>query len=580
MKALLKGTSARLPYGLYDANAMFEYPAVYEYDEAHQQVLESVYENCADTPDWRFSKMRYNQEVYCYYYSAVGGTVRSAYSYYYYYDLFCHDIVGECMDPLPGGTWAQAAELYPAPEGVNGAYYSAEYLSSWDALFGWTPRTDGSRVYGQHATCACCRCTQHKVEEVSCDAPVFEGSSYYSSGLDLEPAAESCDGQYMWTDLGYATLVTHTLLASMEQRLGTPIRPGYCLHNESLPLAVSTAGSILTSIDYYVEFSANHSNYAAFVEGDVCTDHPKFLDRYGHSCETYEQFSPPASDEVSWCNQDFSVGGVHATTECCFCGGGVMNQEQVHEFMWSGYGVQYLHMKAAIEGFEDMPADLDASCQGEPGTTSRSYGYSCGTSAHPGGRLSLDAVSQVLQSTGARDLELLLVGSDSEENLGSYFHASAFAPMPLFYRYDAAHSAELTSLYDDCDVENSTFSNSLLDAGDYSCAHFAQQCMDPLPGKTWIRVKTYKDPSTGADYDYTQDQAADGTEVTCGCCRCKHLHGGGCTDSDGWVDSQGDGCSAYEASCAYSDEYADSDGVGANQACCVCGGGNQPVCEA
>merc|ERR1712134_198926 len=109
--------------------------------------------------------------------------------------------------------------------------------------------------------------------------------------------------------------------------------------------------------------------------------------------------------------------------------------------------------------------------------------------------------------------------------------------------------------------------------------------MDPLPGKTWSRVKVYKDPSSGAEYDYTQDQGTGGTgntsavyEVTCGCCRCKHLHGGGCTDTTDWLDSQGDGCSSYEASCEQSDLYAVG-GIGANEACCVCGGGTQPVCD-
>lgn len=252
-----------------------------------------------------------------------------------------------------------------------------------------------------------------------------------------------------------------------------------------------------------------------------------------------------------------------------------MNQVQVHEFMWSSYGVQYIHEQNLVATLDA----IDASCE-DSGTAT--FTATCGTGAHPGGRLSLHAVSIVLWHTRSRDLEPLLKGSDSQVNLGVYYEASAAAPMPLFFRYDEAHAAELKSVYDTCeDVPNLALSNSLLNASKtYSCAYFARQCMDPLPGKTWGRVKPYKDPTTGAEYDYTQDtNGTDGTEVTCGCCRCKHLHGGGCSDTTDWFDSQGDGCSSYEASCEQSDLYAVG-GIGANEACCVCGGGTQPVCDA
>jgi hypothetical protein len=236
-----------------------------------------------------------------------------------------------------------------------------------------------------------------------------------------------------------------------------------------------------------------------------------------------------------------------------------MNKVQVHEFMWSSYGVQYV-----------QEHNLVAS--------------QVGTGRHPGFKLSLDAVSFLLWHTGSTDIDSLLKGSDSQTNLGSYYHSGAAAPMPLIFSYDPSHAAELKSLYETCeDVPDVAFSNSLLNASQtYGCESFARQCMDPLPGKTWGKVKAYEDPTTGAAYNYTQDRGIGdnaGVEVTCGCCRCKHLHGGGCTDTAGWVDSQGDGCSSYEATCEYSDTYQ-VDGVGANQACCVCGGGTQPVCNA
>lgn len=54
---------------------------------------------------------------------------------------------------------------------------------------------------------------------------------------------------------------------------------------------------------------------------------------------------------------------------------------------------------------------------------------------------------------------------------------------------------------------------------------------------------------------------------------------GGCTDLDGWVDSDGDGCDWYEAnpgSCeSFGNDYANAvSGKTANEACCFCGGGS------
>lgn len=50
-----------------------------------------------------------------------------------------------------------------------------------------------------------------------------------------------------------------------------------------------------------------------------------------------------------------------------------------------------------------------------------------------------------------------------------------------------------------------------------------------------------------------------------------------CTDSPvGWQDSYGDGCDWYEPEGAcesYGDSWANNDGITANMACCVCGGG-------
>ena len=47
-----------------------------------------------------------------------------------------------------------------------------------------------------------------------------------------------------------------------------------------------------------------------------------------------------------------------------------------------------------------------------------------------------------------------------------------------------------------------------------------------------------------------------------------------CVDFDGWADSSGDTCAYYESwGCGGAENYADSNGVDANAACCVCGGG-------
>ena len=48
-----------------------------------------------------------------------------------------------------------------------------------------------------------------------------------------------------------------------------------------------------------------------------------------------------------------------------------------------------------------------------------------------------------------------------------------------------------------------------------------------------------------------------------------------CTDAPAaWVDSDGDSCNFYTADlCLVADDYANAAGVTANQACCICEGG-------
>ena len=41
MKVLLTGKSDRLPAEYHNPDAAYEYPVLYKYDEAHQQVLQS-----------------------------------------------------------------------------------------------------------------------------------------------------------------------------------------------------------------------------------------------------------------------------------------------------------------------------------------------------------------------------------------------------------------------------------------------------------------------------------------------------------------------------------------------------------
>ena len=48
-----------------------------------------------------------------------------------------------------------------------------------------------------------------------------------------------------------------------------------------------------------------------------------------------------------------------------------------------------------------------------------------------------------------------------------------------------------------------------------------------------------------------------------------------CTDYEGWVDKDGEGCGAYGAPCAHVKQYANADGIDALAACCKCGGGNK-----
>ena len=50
-----------------------------------------------------------------------------------------------------------------------------------------------------------------------------------------------------------------------------------------------------------------------------------------------------------------------------------------------------------------------------------------------------------------------------------------------------------------------------------------------------------------------------------------------CTDAPAaWVDSDGDSCDLYVAGfCVIADDYADAAGVTANQACCICEGGEK-----
>ena len=49
---------------------------------------------------------------------------------------------------------------------------------------------------------------------------------------------------------------------------------------------------------------------------------------------------------------------------------------------------------------------------------------------------------------------------------------------------------------------------------------------------------------------------------------------GGCRDDDSWVDKNGAGCGSYfTALCTDAAQNANTDGIDATSACCVCGGG-------
>ena len=47
-----------------------------------------------------------------------------------------------------------------------------------------------------------------------------------------------------------------------------------------------------------------------------------------------------------------------------------------------------------------------------------------------------------------------------------------------------------------------------------------------------------------------------------------------CTDYEGWMDKDGEGCVAHDGRCGFDAVYwANADGIDANSACCKCGGG-------
>jgi len=68
---------------------------------------------------------------------------------------------------------------------------------------------------------------------------------------------------------------------------------------------------------------------------------------------------------------------------------------------------------------------------------------------------------------------------------------------------------------------------------------------------------------------------SDGVDATDACCVCGGgMNVGSCADDSGWFDVVGRDCSAYGGLwCNFAEYYANSDGVTALEACCVCGGG-------
>lgn len=76
--------------------------------------------------------------------------------------------------------------------------------------------------------------------------------------------------------------------------------------------------------------------------------------------------------------------------------------------------------------------------------------------------------------------------------------------------------------------------------------------------------------------DFYADFTVDGVGANTACCEC----GGGCDDIAGWKDKNGDDCSTVVSggNCGHADEYKVND-MGAKQACCGCGGGvpRQPL---
>jgi hypothetical protein len=95
---------------------------------------------------------------------------------------------------------------------------------------------------------------------------------------------------------------------------------------------------------------------------------------------------------------------------------------------------------------------------------------------------------------------------------------------------------------------------------------------------------SYNTAWCGVSEQYTNEEGVDANDACCVC-------GGGdieddpvdvpsgetCNDLPSWTDEYGDDCSWYPEFCDLSQYYADIDGVGATEACCVCGGGEVTV---
>lgn len=82
----------------------------------------------------------------------------------------------------------------------------------------------------------------------------------------------------------------------------------------------------------------------------------------------------------------------------------------------------------------------------------------------------------------------------------------------------------------------------------------------------------------GGDYENNGETANDA------CCKCGGGSTGGgptggCSDIQGWVDAENDGCDVYEENAGFCEAYGDdfgnlNSGKTANEACCFCGGGS------